>query len=73
MKKSSDEAKEPILSVKWMLPEFKPIYIVLLHRKKKQRQGTWLEFWNSVLEDCIQKRSYYNFGFSHLTVSGPET
>lgn len=35
-KKSSDEAKEPILSVKWMLPEFKPIYIVLLHRKQSK-------------------------------------
>lgn len=51
--KSSGEARESILSLKCLLMELKAIYSLLLHRKKKPKQGTCLEFWNSVLEGCV--------------------
>ena len=57
-KKSSGKAKESILSLKWMLAEFELISSLLSHKEKKQKQGACMEFWNSILKDCIQKGSY---------------
>ena len=45
-----------------MLLEFKPTYSLLLPREKSKSKEL-VEFWNCVLEGCIQKRGGITWDF----------